>query len=126
MRRAFVVGFCLAALCGCGQSVNYIKESRQATELKVGEVTTDSAIVWTRVTAAEQRSRTGLHIRGRPEKPGPGETIEQLDPNDLLGSAPGAPGRVRLRYDSSVNFFDPVATKWSWSMRRTISRTSSI
>ena len=37
---------------------------RQATGVKVGEVTDRSAIVWTRLTAEPTRNRTGLDFQG--------------------------------------------------------------
>lgn len=103
---------CLAALAGCSPRIVYVDEIRQATGVKVGEVTMTSAIVWTRVTAAAERNSTGLPMRGRPERPAEGEPAAAVDPNELQGSVPGSPGRVRLKYDSNVNFFDPVITDW--------------
>lgn len=107
-----VIAACAAASAGCGPENIYLLETRQATGVKVGEVTFDSAIVWTRLTAGEERRADGRVIRGRPEKPEAGEPVEQLDPNDLQGSVPGAPGYIRLRYANNVNFFDPVETEW--------------
>ena len=101
-----------AALIGCGQSPTYLDESRQATGVKVGEVTTDSAVVWTRITAAAERRADGVAFRGRAEKPEDGATVEQLDPRDLQGSVPGAAGMVQLRYADNVNFFDHKSTGW--------------
>ncbi len=112
MRRAPIAAACVLALASCGQQLNYLQESRQATGVKVGEVSSDSAIVWTRLTAEPERRSEGLPIRGRPEKPEPGEPIEQINPDEIQGAAPGAPGFVRLRYADNVNFFDPVATEW--------------
>ena len=112
MRLTFIAAMVIAMAFSCGQQVVYLDESRQATGVKVGEVTTDSAIVWTRLTAGSERRQDGIPIRGRPEKTEPGEPIEQLDPNDLQGSVPGADGQIRIRYDSNVNFFDPVVTEW--------------
>jgi alkaline phosphatase D len=62
-------------------------ETRQATGLKIGEVTEDSAIVWMRLTQAAAR-----------------------DPAD--GSCPGAEGRVRVRYGLLPNLSDAVSTAW--------------
>ena len=113
MQRAAIAALCAVALVNCGQGITYLDESRQATGVKVGEVSSNSAIVWTRLTAEAERRSDGIPIRGRPEKPEPGEPIEQLNPDDLQGSVPGAPGLVRLRYDDNVNFFDPVVTEWA-------------
>lgn len=112
MRELLLATLCAAILASCGQKVTYIEESRQATGVKVGEVSESSAVIWTRLTAAEVRRADGLVKEGRPDKTEPGEEINQLDPKDLHGSAPGAEGRIRLRYDSNINFFDPVVTDW--------------
>ena len=110
MLRAFSA-LCTAALFACSPAVEHLDESRQATGVKVGEVSTDSAVIWTRLTAASARRADGLPYRGRPEKDSEAE-IAVVNPSDVEGSAPGAPGRVRLRYDSNVNFFNPVVTEW--------------
>ncbi len=112
MRSNLAAAGALAVAVSCGPGIEYLDETRQATGVKVGEVTSESAIIWTRVTAAAERNASGLVIKGRPEKPEPGEPTPVLDPAQLHGSAPGAPGMVRLRYDSNVNFFDPVLTDW--------------
>ncbi len=100
------------AQTACDPSVTYLDESRQATGVKVGEVSSDSAIIWTRITESAERRSDGIAFRGRADKPEPGTEIEQLDPRDLQGSVPGAPGLVRLRYADNVNFFDPRSTAW--------------
>lgn len=112
MQHLLIVAVALASFAACGPGVTYIDESRQATGVKVGEVSASSAVIWTRLTAAQDRRADGEAISGRPEKTEPDEEIVQLDPNSLQGSAPGAPGRIRLRYDSNVNFFNPVVTDW--------------
>ena len=100
------------SLAACAPSVTYLDEPRQATGIKVGEVSADSAIIWTRLTQHAERRADGDPMRGRPEKTEPGETIVQINPNDLQGSVPGAPGLIRLRYADNVNFFDPLVTEW--------------
>ncbi len=112
MRHLVTAAACAVALAACGQGITYLDEARQATGVKVGEVTQNSAIIWTRITAAAERRADGQPIRGRPEKTEPGAPIEQLDPADIQGSAPGAAGLMRLRYDDNVNFFEPVETEW--------------
>ena len=77
--------------------------------MKVGEVTTDSAILWTRVTEATARRADGLELRGRPDRDAP---PRDLDRRELEGSAPGAPGRVMVRYGTSPDLSDAVETEW--------------
>ena len=91
------IAACLALSASCGPSK--IDESRQATGVKVGEVTDTSAIVWMRVTREEKRRADGVVRRGRASTAEP--LPEHLKPEDLEGSAPGAPGRVRVRYGAS-------------------------
>jgi alkaline phosphatase D len=84
-------------------------ESRQATGVKVGEVTSTSAIIWTRVTEDDERNWDGIERRGRPDRDAPPEDI---DPRDLEGSTPGAPGHVRVRYGTSPDLAGADETKW--------------
>ncbi len=78
---------------------------QQATGTRVGEVTDGSAIVWTRLTANEQRNGEGLVLKGRGEK----ATVpaEQLD-----GACGGAAGRVRMRYGVREDLSDAQVTPW--------------
>jgi alkaline phosphatase D len=100
--RSIVIA-CLACLPLASQ------DTRQATGVRVGEVTEDSAIVWMRVTARAARNPDGLVQRGAgalrlPE----GVKVEQLE-----GACPGAPGRVRLRYGAREDLRDARATAWA-------------
>ena len=62
-----------------------------ASGARVGEVSTTSAVVWTRTTAEPQR-RAGDEVSGRPVV-----TLEPgVDPSALEGAVPGAPGEVRV------------------------------
>lgn len=94
-------------LGGCGGPPR-IGESRQATGVKVGEVTSSSALVWTRVTRHESRRADGLLLQGRAEK----KASPEYNPEDLQGSAPGAPGRVRVRYSTDPGLSSPRETEW--------------
>ncbi len=106
--KALCVAAGLAALLGCAVEPLEI-EGRQATGVKIGEVTSTSAIVWTRVTESSTRRADGIEKRGRPDRDAP---AQDLDPRDLEGSAPGAPGRVRVRYSSSADLVDAIDTGW--------------
>jgi alkaline phosphatase D len=82
--------------------------SRQATGVKVGEVTQNSAIVLLRLTAQAERRADGIVRKGRPTAPlPPGISVDQLE-----GSCPGAPGRVRLSYGMRENLDDAATTDW--------------
>ncbi|MDA2928961.1 alkaline phosphatase D family protein [Acidobacteria bacterium AH-259-O06] len=105
-RRKISAGIaCLGLLFSCTST---IEESRQATGVKVGEVTDTSAIVWMRVTEKAQRRADGIVRRGRADK----TKREELNPADLEGSVPGAPGRVRLRYGMKEDLSGARDTGW--------------
>ncbi len=104
----------LLAACGCGRSLS--DGPYQATGIRIGEVTDNSAILWTRLTRHPGRvgsqapmptiryrdSKTGTLL----DKPGGGRRdlvpVVQF-PNDstidtIEGAVPGVPGRVRVLY----------------------------
>ena len=97
----------LALLIACAPQIETIPESRQATGVKVGEVSDSSAIVWVRVTESAARNRDGIERRGRVQP-----LDSELTPRNLEGSAPGAPGQVRLRYGTSGDLANAVETDW--------------
>ncbi|MBK9167401.1 MAG: alkaline phosphatase D family protein [Bryobacterales bacterium] len=82
-------------------------DSRQASGVKVGEISHNSAIVWTRVTERGVRRYDGVIRRGRPE-PFP----KDLRSFDLEGSCPGAPGRVRVRLSAREDLQGARDTGW--------------
>ena len=87
-------------------------ETRQATGVKVGEVSGTSAIVWVRLTAESARKADGVFQKKRPAG-GKAEVLEAtLEVGDLEGSCPGAPGRVRLRYGTRKGLAKPLETDW--------------
>jgi alkaline phosphatase D len=84
------------------------QESRQATGVKVGEVTPDSAIVWVRLTAQARRNDTG-------DVAGPAGASEPLSDNEVVklkGACPGAAGRLRLVYGTNENLTGALSTPW--------------
>lgn len=112
---SFLISACLLA------SSPLPADSHQATGVKAGEVTQDSAILWVRHTAAGSRNNAGLipgsaewqkaYEAGLPKTPaaepeakGPRKKKQKLvwptwiAPSQLEGNCPGAPGRVRVRY----------------------------
>jgi len=98
----------LALLASCTPTAR-VDETRQATGVKVGEVTDTSAIVWMRVTEKAERRADGVVRRGRAKEALPSE----LRPKDLEGSVPGAPGRVRLRYGTGDDLAGAKQTGWA-------------
>jgi alkaline phosphatase D len=84
--------------------------SRQATGVKVGEITDTTAIVWTRLTARSTRLRDGIVIPGRVGKAGP--TVVTVPAEQIEGACPGEAGRIRLRYGLREDLDDAHATEW--------------
>lgn len=83
-------------------------EPRQASGVKVGEVTDTAAIVWTRLTAAANRNHDGKKVTGKVTVIAPvvGEVTK------LEGACPGAAGRVRVRYGVRTDLSDAKSTDW--------------
>ena len=109
---SFVISL-LFALCGCSNSLS--NGPYQATGIKIGEVTDNAAIVWTRLTRHPERVGTQAPMpqilyrdpktgeltdkrKGRPNLPPvvsfpEGSTIQTIE-----GAVQGAPGTVRVLY----------------------------
>jgi alkaline phosphatase D len=81
-------------------------ETHQATGCKVGEMTQESARLWLRRTAASRSLAAGIVRRGQ------GTEAKLLSPETgvelLEGSAPGAPGYLRVKYAGAKS----GATRW--------------
>ena len=76
--------------------------------LRIGEVTQNSAVVWTRLTATKQRNWDG-------EKANPlrrGDTPKNIPVSDREGEIVGAPGEVRLTWSPNSDFSDAESSKW--------------
>ena len=71
--------------------------SRQATGVKIGEVSHNGALAWMRLTERATRQADGELRRGN-VKPFP----QDRSTRELEGSTPGAPGSVRLDRKSVV------------------------
>lgn len=80
----------------------------QADGVKVGEVTSDSAIVWVRLTAEAARRMEGVI----PAKEYPQWMPADSDVNRYEGACPGVAGRVRLRYAASGASGELRETDW--------------
>jgi len=117
-RRTFVaapsVALVLAASSqGSAAGSEKLPPSRQATGLRIGEVTHDSVVIWTRLTAKAERNNGGLLVPGRAVGKRPEALAKVLVPvEELEGACPPADGRVRLRYKPREATQDPVTTEW--------------
>jgi alkaline phosphatase D len=87
--------------------------SHQATGLRIGEVTPDSAVIWTRLTAEHERNNSGLVIPGRAVGKRPEQLAKVTVPvEELEGACPAADGRIRLRYGVRADVRNAVTTGW--------------
>ena len=78
-------------------------QSRQATGVKIGEVTSDSAVIWTRLTASANRLADGIVRRGTDQVPERAPVRHAFQPATLL------------REDV---FVADAATEQTWRWRR--------
>lgn len=78
---------------------------------RAGEVSDTTAIVWTRLTKAPLRNNEGVIV---PKSKGTNEVAKEkvASVEQLEGSCPGAPGKVRLRYSTQENLAEAVTTDW--------------
>jgi alkaline phosphatase D len=117
-RREFVVesSLAVAVVAGAGSALLAADRpagSRQATGVRVGEISDTSAIVRVRITAHETRNNKGLLIPGRANGKKPEQLAKVTVPvEELEGACPGAAGLCRVRYGTMENLGDAVATEW--------------
>jgi alkaline phosphatase D len=113
-RRRFIEGASAAALTLPLHRIAQAAEGTgpfQATGTRVGEVTENSAIVWTRLTKHPTRNNDGVRFDKKIDKQSPQPVtvpVEQIE-----GACPGAPGRVWLRYGLSPDLSVGAKVKWS-------------
>jgi alkaline phosphatase D len=85
----------------------------QAMGTRAGEITDTTAIVWTRLTAAETRNKEGLLIKGTVQDYKGRERPKVTVPvDDLEGACPGIGGFVRLRYGVDEKLRNAKTTSW--------------
>ena len=89
-RREAIGALLTGAVCRSQEDT----QSRQATGVKIGEVTPDSAVIWARRTASASRLADGILRRGAGKNaraPRQGEDVNRFE-----GACPGGSGYVRL------------------------------
>ncbi|GMU25087.1 MAG: hypothetical protein AMXMBFR13_51580 [Phycisphaerae bacterium] len=82
-------------------------EKHQATGVKVGEVTPESAVIWVRRTAQSVRAEGEVDPKTAESQPADVALIAKLE-----GSCPGAAGRVRVRYGTHADLTGARTTDW--------------
>ena len=85
-----------------------VKVPYTAQGAKVGEVTSNSAIVWVRLTKFPERNTDpgDWHDTGKPTQYG-----GVSDPG-FVGECPGIPGKVRIHYDKEKDLSHKKSTPW--------------
>jgi alkaline phosphatase D len=86
-------------------------ESYQASGVKVGEITDTTAIVWVRMTEKSAPNSDGL-LFDRGGEFGKRQSRTKADPSTFKWAAPGAPGRVRVRYGKLPDLSECEETAW--------------
>lgn len=80
--------------------------------LRIGEVTADSAVIWTRVTRDPHRAEGGFR-EPRKREPRSAEFVPPTVPViDREGEMAGTAGEVRLRYSTQAELTDATTTDW--------------
>ena len=85
--------------------------AQQANGIKIGEVSVDSAIVWTRLTLAAERNINGQSFPKNKNKNRRSQRYDDLDA--MEGAVPGVVGSVRVRYWPSGKSDEAIATEWA-------------
>src|SRR5262245_14943499 len=111
-RRKFLAGS-IVGVAAAGALTNAADaqdaNTRQATGVKVGEVSDTSAIVWMRLTA-----NAGPNLKGKENPAGkPMVMPKDVRIEDLRGACPGAAGRVRVRYSTNAELSGARTTDWA-------------
>jgi alkaline phosphatase D len=85
-------------------------EVRQATGLRIGEITPNSAVIWARHTASLTRLDNGIVRKGHAPKATivkPGEDVDKFE-----GACPGAPGAIRIFAEPVSGPGRRIAMRW--------------
>lgn len=96
-RRTFIAATATTALAAQSTAASGSQaksETHQATGVRVGEVTTTSAIIWTRLTKHSTRNNKGQVFRGKGKNQEP--TTVEVPVADIEGACPGEAGFIRL------------------------------
>ncbi|GIW94599.1 MAG: alkaline phosphatase [Pirellulaceae bacterium] len=111
-RRQFLQATCFATAATALQDQGWALASHgpyQATGVRVGEMTSHSAIVWTRLTGQPQRNQQGI-LFDRRNRSAPNAAQVPID--EIEGACPAAAGRVRLLYGAKADLSDARQLDW--------------
>ena len=103
------LAFCLLVTAGWG---SFAQAAELGMGFRIGEVTADSAVVWTRVTRDPHRAEGGFR-EPRKREPKSNEFVPPTVPvEDREGEMVGAVGEVRLKYGTQPDLADGTTTDW--------------
>lgn len=104
MRRSHT----LAVLVSClpfAHAAPGAETTRQATGVKVGEITQNSAIIWLRLTRDARGRHDGLRVTEF-------EMPANTDVDELIGEATGMAGELRVRYSDNPELNEAKKMPW--------------
>ncbi|WP_425613446.1 alkaline phosphatase [Anatilimnocola sp. NA78] len=82
----------------------------QATGVRVGEVTANSAVIWTRLTKHTTRNNEGVVFKGKGKE---NDALAAETPAaEIEGACPGAAGEIRVRYGTKPDLSDARESEW--------------
>lgn len=87
--------------------------AEMAMGIRVGDVTQDSAIVWTRITRDAERNWDGYREPQKRQPKSNKYVPSLIKVEDRDGSTPGAAGQVRVRYATDKGFSEVLETEWT-------------
>jgi alkaline phosphatase D len=86
--------------------------AEMAMGFRVGEVTQDSAIVWTRITRNAERNWDGYREPTKREPRVDKYTPSSVKVDDREGATPGAAGQVRVTWSTGKDFAQAQVSDW--------------
>lgn len=86
--------------------------AEMAMGFRIGEVTQDSAIVWTRITKHAERNWDGVREAKKREPRVERYVPSKTNVNDREGATPGAAGQVRVTYGADQELKAAFVTDW--------------
>ena len=107
MKRFVTICLLVVLLLGAAMEGKESNPLFMANGIKIGEVTRDSAIVWTRLTRHKERNTAGRAFVGKEDAVPAGFTLD-----DMEGSVPGTAGEVRVIYWTQGSADKRLTTAW--------------
>lgn len=87
--------------------------AEMAMGFRVGEVTQDSAIIWTRITKNSERNWDGFVDPAKREPKVDEYTPHPVRVDDRQGATPGAPGVVRVTWSTNKDLTGGRTSRWT-------------